>query len=262
MQTKIGPKPRIVFHSSEATKQGQIQRCRAAILQGGENALVKLPGNLGYAPAADRLRYLTTGIIPSTSGYIVVPEMINFPDRALKIGKAPVSNEEMGEFIKADGYNHRPYWTRESWDWKTKNGISSPEFWRTGENKSGLAHPGDRAIISGYEAEAYINFLVERTGRAFRLPTIQELADAKNSYTLSLSYNNRSRDWELGSCQEFSSTRISTFSMDERKKHSDAYPNEKSWSMGDRVIIYAYRGGSSVKLFSSLRLAEDLPNKT
>jgi formylglycine-generating enzyme required for sulfatase activity len=87
------------------------------------------------------------------------------------IGKYPVTNEEFKEFIDDGGYDREEFWTREGWRWREENQISEPLFWHDRKwNGSNFPVVG----ISWYEAEAYANWLSERTGHKYRLPTEAE----------------------------------------------------------------------------------------
>jgi ergothioneine biosynthesis protein EgtB len=41
-----------------------------------------------------------------------------------------VTNQEFLRFIQAGGYENRALWSEESWNWKKKEGIEHPMFWR------------------------------------------------------------------------------------------------------------------------------------
>jgi ergothioneine biosynthesis protein EgtB len=40
-----------------------------------------------------------------------------------------VTNGEFLEFVRAGGYQHRPLWNDDGWDWIQKEGIRHPKFW-------------------------------------------------------------------------------------------------------------------------------------
>src|SRR5215471_14360604 len=46
------------------------------------------------------------------------------------IDQFPVTNQQYLEFVKAGGYENSGFWSPEGWDWKTRNNISDPGFWR------------------------------------------------------------------------------------------------------------------------------------
>jgi gamma-glutamyl hercynylcysteine S-oxide synthase len=41
-----------------------------------------------------------------------------------------VTNHDFLRFIQAGGYEHRSLWSQEAWDWKAKDGVTHPMFWR------------------------------------------------------------------------------------------------------------------------------------
>jgi formylglycine-generating enzyme required for sulfatase activity/energy-coupling factor transporter ATP-binding protein EcfA2 len=87
------------------------------------------------------------------------------------IGKYPVTNEEFKEFVGGGGYDRKEFWSREGWQWREENEISKPEYWHDRKWNA----PNFPVIgISWYEAEAYANWLSERTGHQYRLPTEAE----------------------------------------------------------------------------------------
>jgi iron(II)-dependent oxidoreductase len=48
---------------------------------------------------------------------------------AFGIGRAPVSNGEFLEFLRAGGYQHEPWWSPEGWAWRRREQISRPGGW-------------------------------------------------------------------------------------------------------------------------------------
>lgn len=49
---------------------------------------------------------------------------------AFAIDQFPVTNQQYLEFVSVGGYENPEFWSREGWDWKTKNNITHPDFWR------------------------------------------------------------------------------------------------------------------------------------
>jgi formylglycine-generating enzyme required for sulfatase activity/energy-coupling factor transporter ATP-binding protein EcfA2 len=89
------------------------------------------------------------------------------------IGKYPVTNEEFEEFVDDGGYGkaRKDMWSKEGWRWCEENEISEPEYWHDRKwNGPNFPVVG----ISWFEAEAYANWLSERTGHLYRLPTEAE----------------------------------------------------------------------------------------
>ncbi|NAT10007.1 hypothetical protein C4E22_00360 [ANME-1 cluster archaeon AG-394-G06] len=89
------------------------------------------------------------------------------------IGKYPVTNDEFKEFVDDGGYGkaRKDMWSEEGWLWREENKISKPGYWHDRKwNGPNFPVVG----ISWYEAEAYANWLSERTGHQYRLPTETE----------------------------------------------------------------------------------------
>jgi formylglycine-generating enzyme required for sulfatase activity/calcineurin-like phosphoesterase family protein len=87
------------------------------------------------------------------------------------IGKYPVTNEEFKEFVDDGGYDREEFWTKKGWWWREENESSKPKYWHDRKwNGPNFPVVG----ISWYEAEAYANWLSERTGHQYRLPTEAE----------------------------------------------------------------------------------------
>ena len=49
---------------------------------------------------------------------------------AFSIDQFPITNQQYLEFLTAGGYENSDFWSRQGWDWKSKNNISHPGFWR------------------------------------------------------------------------------------------------------------------------------------
>jgi formylglycine-generating enzyme required for sulfatase activity len=87
------------------------------------------------------------------------------------IGKYPVTNEEFKEFVDGGGYDRGEFWTKEGWRWREENEISEPAYLHDRKwNGPNFPVVG----VSWFEAEAYANWLSERTGHQYRLPTEAE----------------------------------------------------------------------------------------
>jgi formylglycine-generating enzyme required for sulfatase activity/energy-coupling factor transporter ATP-binding protein EcfA2 len=87
------------------------------------------------------------------------------------IGKYPVTNEEFKEFVDGGGYDRKEFWTREGWQWREEKEIFEPGYLHDRKwNAPNFPVVG----ISWFEASAYAEWLSERTGHRYRLPTEAE----------------------------------------------------------------------------------------
>jgi iron(II)-dependent oxidoreductase len=94
------------------------------------------------------------------------------------IDTVPVTNAAYAEFIDADGYDDRRWWTEAGWNWRRRENVEHPAAWRRegGGSWSRLRFgrreplPSDAPVqhVSWYEADAYARF------RGRRLPTEAE----------------------------------------------------------------------------------------
>ncbi|KAF5411969.1 MAG: Hercynine oxygenase [Candidatus Methanophagaceae archaeon] len=88
------------------------------------------------------------------------------------VGKYPVTNEEFKEFIDDGGYDKEEFWAKEGWRWREESEICEPGYWWHDRKWNGPNFPV--VSISWFEAEAYANWLSERTEHRYRLPTEAE----------------------------------------------------------------------------------------
>jgi formylglycine-generating enzyme required for sulfatase activity/energy-coupling factor transporter ATP-binding protein EcfA2 len=90
---------------------------------------------------------------------------------AYAIGRYPVTNADFARFIEDDSYNNSDYWTEAGWKQRESEGWTQPRFWEDDHfNASSQPVVG----VSWYEAVAYCNWLADKTGRPYRLPTEAE----------------------------------------------------------------------------------------
>lgn len=90
---------------------------------------------------------------------------------AFAIAKYPVTNAQYGEFIAADGYKNRAWWTDAGWAQRDTDNWTQPRYW-TYANFLGADHPV--VGVSWYEAVAFCHWLSKTDGDSVRLPTEQE----------------------------------------------------------------------------------------
>lgn len=92
------------------------------------------------------------------------------------IGKFELTNEEYYYFIKDGGYDNPNWWSEEGWNIKEEKEWSHPLFWGKGkstwEKDQYSNHPNTPVHgICFFEAEAYCNWLSEKAGKPYRVPT-------------------------------------------------------------------------------------------
>jgi len=88
-----------------------------------------------------------------------------------QIGKTEVTNAQFRPFVTGDGYTNPAYWDAVGWQWRVKNQLVEPEYWRD------TRWNGDQQPVVGvswYEAMAYSRWLSAQTGQRFDLPTDAE----------------------------------------------------------------------------------------
>jgi formylglycine-generating enzyme required for sulfatase activity len=95
--------------------------------------------------------------------------------RPYAIARYPVTNAQYCMFIEDGGYTEiwRHCWTDEGWRWREQAKHTRPY------DDNGFIHPNQpRVGVNWYEAVAYARWLVEKTGKPYRLPTEAEWARA------------------------------------------------------------------------------------
>lgn len=97
--------------------------------------------------------------------------MFTYQTDAFWLLQTPTTNAHYRLFVEADGYNKQAWWTPTGWQWRTKEKITEPRYWK--DNKWNEAKQ-PVVSVSWYEALAYANWLAQTTGTAIRLPTEAE----------------------------------------------------------------------------------------
>ncbi|MGQ0604973.1 MAG: formylglycine-generating enzyme family protein [Anaerolineales bacterium] len=100
---------------------------------------------------------------------------VNVPE--FEIAHAPVMVKQFENFVAAQGYGERQWWSETGWAWRRtltlgwgREDRSKPQDWRTQEQRSDHPVTG----ITFYEAEAYCRWISAQKGKLVRLPTEEE----------------------------------------------------------------------------------------
>jgi formylglycine-generating enzyme required for sulfatase activity len=105
--------------------------------------------------------------------YIAVDEHRTFDVPAFSISKYPVTNANYAEFIRANGYNDRRWWTSAGWEECKKSKWTAPH--NLGIRSAKLQGSQQPVVgVSWYETIAYCQWLSHETGKSILLPTDQQ----------------------------------------------------------------------------------------
>jgi iron(II)-dependent oxidoreductase len=83
----------------------------------------------------------------------------------------PVTNREYAQFIEADGYSTREYWSDAGWEWLQSSGATAPKYWtkesgiwmnRFMDRKGPVTPSHPVCHVCYYEAEAYARYAGKR----------------------------------------------------------------------------------------------------
>ncbi|MBI2204233.1 MAG: ergothioneine biosynthesis protein EgtB [Candidatus Rokubacteria bacterium] len=89
-----------------------------------------------------------------------------------RISSTPVTNAEFRAFVDDGGYRRRELWSRRGWDWRRRQAVEHPLFWRRGGDGDWYERRFDAtarlepwhpvACVNWYEAEAYCRWAKRR----------------------------------------------------------------------------------------------------
>jgi len=156
----------------EMVKEGGWQVCEEAG-EAPENVLVSVPGGkvkVGKSKADDYYSW------DNEYGH----HEVDIPD--FSVSKYLVSNGEFLAFVEDGGYEKDIFWEEEGLAWRNYSKVKHPPFWVPKSdgfwlrhiNKEvplALNHPVD---VNYHEAKAFCNWLSQKEGKLYRLPTEDE----------------------------------------------------------------------------------------
>jgi formylglycine-generating enzyme required for sulfatase activity len=95
------------------------------------------------------------------------------------IGKYELSNIEYFQFVKDSGYTNSKWWSERGWYYKNEENWKMPKYWGYSEppyTEDVQSNMDDTPVrnISFYEAEAYCNWISEKTGKKYKVPSSAE----------------------------------------------------------------------------------------
>lgn len=89
-----------------------------------------------------------------------------------RIARAPVTNAEFAEFVEADGYTTREFWSPEGWAWRERTGAVRPAYWTAREGRTWmwrrngaiepLAPHAPVTFVNWFEANAWCGWAKRR----------------------------------------------------------------------------------------------------
>ena len=86
----------------------------------------------------------------------------------------PVTNGEYLKFVReSNGYNERDHWSLEGWRWKTKNNVTSPEYWVPPTDQNASSSSSSSSNSSSSSSSSSNN--TEWTVQSFDVNTIMHL---------------------------------------------------------------------------------------
>jgi gamma-glutamyl hercynylcysteine S-oxide synthase len=166
----------------------------------------------------------------------------------------PVTNASYLSFAEGGGYEYRPWWTDEAWQWKQCYDITHPQGWADGP-PSDLGAPVQH--VSWFEADAFAR------SRGARLPTE---AEWERAATWDQETNLRG----VGSVWEWTSSEFvgyPDFTAHPYREYSEVFFGKGyrvlrggSWAASPRVATRTFRNWDLPQrrqIFSGLRLVRD-----
>jgi iron(II)-dependent oxidoreductase len=88
--------------------------------------------------------------------------------RAFEIDRLPVTNGDFAEFVRDGGYTRPQLWHGAGWEWRTREGVERPLYWRADGSERRFDRIADidpaRPVmhVSWYEADAFARWAGKR----------------------------------------------------------------------------------------------------
>jgi len=155
-----------------------------------------------YAPSSPPLTFPSEPMrfLPGREGLVEIGASAGFAfdcegprHRALlhphAIANRCVTNAEYAEFAEDGGYDEAGLWLSEGWEWRQREGVTAPLYWR-GEKAYSLAGRIPRnpaapvAHISYYEADAFARWAGKRLPTEFEWEDFYRAADPSEGHQL------------------------------------------------------------------------------
>jgi ergothioneine biosynthesis protein EgtB len=143
---------------SPATEEGWEER---EVTSGADEDMVLVPDGSFHMGSDDIARTLDN---ERPQHEVFVP--------AFLIDRYPVTNVEFLRFIRADGYHERACWSSAGWQWRDRQAVEHPLYWRKAGRDAWVEIGLDQArplalhhpvqCVSWYEAEAYARWAGKR----------------------------------------------------------------------------------------------------
>ncbi|MCK4559261.1 MAG: SUMF1/EgtB/PvdO family nonheme iron enzyme [Calditrichia bacterium] len=152
------------------------------VYSGCENAQIPNDKNNYIEPEMiliDKDLTFTNGPSWDSTVYEIVDSLPVITLEPYYISKYELTNEEYYLFVKDGGYINPVYWSDTGWKSKNDSNWTKPKYWGEGEKpweEDPFSNKKNTPVhaISFYEAEAYCDWLTDKTGKNYRIPYFTE----------------------------------------------------------------------------------------
>jgi len=188
LETMLGRENRLREEVEQKFKDFCLSAIENEVELQARNTLGLALGRLGDPRVIDDLRD-RSAYVEIPAGRYAYQDGKQTIERAFLLSKYPVTNSQFALFIAEGGYQRRDHWTKESWQWKEREDVAEPRFWKDAKYNA----PNQPIVgVSFYEAEAFCKW-----AGGF-LPSEQQWeAAARGSQGLEYPWGDQ---WEDGIC--------------------------------------------------------------